>query len=82
MPGLQGIRPDALSGFRSDDVPGPRGWLMARSGERRRGDVAVRDDAPSILAGYWKAEEATRATCLGAYYVTGDRAYRDDDGCF
>lgn len=46
------------------------------------GDVAVRDDAPSIFAEYWKAEEATRATRRGPYYVTGDRAYRDDDGYF
>ncbi len=46
------------------------------------GDVAVRDDAPSIFAGYWHAEAATRATRRGPYYVTGDRAYRDDDGYF
>ncbi len=46
------------------------------------GDVAVRDDAPSIFAGYWGAEEATRKTRRGAYYVTGDRAYRDDAGYF
>lgn len=46
------------------------------------GDVAIRADAPSIFAGYWKAEEATRATRRGSYYITGDRAYRDDDGYF
>ncbi len=46
------------------------------------GDVAIRDDAPSIFAGYWHADEATRATRRGAFYVTGDRAYRDDDGYF
>ena len=46
------------------------------------GDVSIRDDAPSIFAGYWHAEEATRATRRGAYYITGDRATRDDDGYF
>ncbi len=46
------------------------------------GDVAVRDDAPSLFAGYWHAEAATLATRRGPYYVTGDRAYRDDDGYF
>jgi acyl-coenzyme A synthetase/AMP-(fatty) acid ligase len=44
------------------------------------GDIALRGDAPALFAGYWKQPEETAAVYRGEWYVTGDRAVRDDDG--
>jgi acyl-coenzyme A synthetase/AMP-(fatty) acid ligase len=44
------------------------------------GDVALHGDPPSLFRGYWKDEEATRRCRRGDWYLTGDRALRDDDG--
>ncbi|MGE5273212.1 MAG: acyl-CoA synthetase [Verrucomicrobiota bacterium] len=44
------------------------------------GDVALRGDAPALFAGYWNAPEETSAVYRGEWYVTGDRAVRDEDG--
>ncbi len=46
------------------------------------GDVAVHDDPPSLFRSYWKDPQATRACRRGEWYVTGDRARRDEDGYF
>jgi acetyl-CoA synthetase/medium-chain acyl-CoA synthetase len=46
------------------------------------GDVAVHGDPPSLFRGYWKDEAATARCHRGEWYVTGDRASRDDDGYF
>ena len=44
------------------------------------GDIALRGDAPALFAGYWNAPEETAAVYRGDWYVTGDRAVRDEDG--
>ncbi|MEE9607247.1 MAG: AMP-binding protein [Myxococcota bacterium] len=46
------------------------------------GDIAVRWGAPGLFREYWKDRDATRRARRGEWYVTGDRAYRDDDGYF
>jgi acetyl-CoA synthetase/medium-chain acyl-CoA synthetase len=46
------------------------------------GDIALHGSPPSLFVEYWKDDEATRACRRGDWYVTGDRAYRDDDGYF
>jgi len=46
------------------------------------GDIALHDDPPSLFVEYWKDADATRACRRGDFYVTGDRAYRDEDGYF
>ena len=43
------------------------------------GDIALRGDAPALFAGYWNAPEETAAVYRGDWYVTGDRAVRDED---
>jgi acyl-coenzyme A synthetase/AMP-(fatty) acid ligase len=50
----------------------------APSGEE--GDIALRGDAPALFAGYWSAPDETAAVYRGEWYVTGDRAVRDEDG--
>ena len=44
------------------------------------GDIALRGDAPALFAGYWDAPDETAAVYRGDWYVTGDRAVRDEDG--
>jgi acyl-coenzyme A synthetase/AMP-(fatty) acid ligase len=46
------------------------------------GDVALRGRPPSLFAGYYRAPEETAAVFRDEWYVTGDRATRDEDGYF
>ncbi len=46
------------------------------------GDVAVRGHPPSLFLEYWKNPAETAACRRGEWYVTGDRAYADEDGYF
>ena len=46
------------------------------------GDIAVHGRPPGLFVEYWKDAAATRACRRGEWYVTGDRAYRDEDGYF
>ena len=46
------------------------------------GDIALFGTPPSLFVEYWKDDEASRACRRGEWYMTGDRAYRDDDGYF
>jgi acetyl-CoA synthetase/medium-chain acyl-CoA synthetase len=46
------------------------------------GDIALRGRPPSLFAGYWNAPDETAAVFRGDWYVTGDRAVRDEDGYF
>ena len=44
------------------------------------GDIALRGDAPALFAGYWNQPDETAAVYRGDWYLTGDRAVRDEDG--
>jgi acyl-coenzyme A synthetase/AMP-(fatty) acid ligase len=44
------------------------------------GDVALRGRPPCLFAEYYRAPEETAACFRGDWYVTGDRATRDEDG--
>jgi acyl-coenzyme A synthetase/AMP-(fatty) acid ligase len=44
------------------------------------GDIALRGDPPTLFRGYYKGERETRASRRGEWYLTGDRAQKDDDG--
>lgn len=49
----------------------------------KEGDIAVRvkpDRPVGLFREYWHDPEATARAFRGDYYLTGDRAYRDDDG--
>ena len=46
------------------------------------GDIAVHGQPPGLFQEYWKDAEATARTRRGEWYVTGDRASRDEDGYF
>jgi acyl-coenzyme A synthetase/AMP-(fatty) acid ligase len=44
------------------------------------GDIALAGRPPSLFREYYRAPEETAAVFRGDWYVTGDRATRDDDG--
>ncbi|MBE3596706.1 MAG: AMP-binding protein [Hydrogenibacillus sp.] len=46
------------------------------------GDIAVRRDFPPLFQGYYREPERTAAAFRGEWYVTGDRAKKDEDGYF
>lgn len=46
------------------------------------GDIAVYKDAPALFSEYYRDEERTRRAFRGDWYLTGDRAWRDEDGYF
>ena len=46
------------------------------------GDIGLRGDPPTLFRGYYKNDEDTRASRRGEWYLTGDRAQKDEDGYF
>jgi acyl-coenzyme A synthetase/AMP-(fatty) acid ligase len=44
------------------------------------GDIGLRGNPPSLFVGYWNQPEETAAVHRGEWYLTGDRATRDEDG--
>jgi acyl-coenzyme A synthetase/AMP-(fatty) acid ligase len=46
------------------------------------GYLAVRDRPPTLFAGYMDAQDETRDTLRGDWYLTGDVAIMDEDGTF
>jgi acyl-coenzyme A synthetase/AMP-(fatty) acid ligase len=52
----------------------------AESAVGEEGDIALRGEAPALFAGYWQQPDETAAVYRGEWYVTGDRAVRDEAG--
>jgi acetyl-CoA synthetase/medium-chain acyl-CoA synthetase len=46
------------------------------------GDIALDGSTPGLFREYWKDDAASRRARRGRWYVTGDRAHRDEDGYF
>ncbi|MFD3448400.1 acyl-CoA synthetase MbcS [Microbacteriaceae bacterium 4G12] len=46
------------------------------------GDIAVRKDFPALFKTYYNDEERTKASIRGNYYLTGDRAHKDEEGYY
>lgn len=46
------------------------------------GDIAVHIDTPALFKNYYKDPERTAQQFRGEYYITGDRAKKDEDGYF
>lgn len=49
---------------------------------RQVGTIAIRKDFPALFKQYYKSPEATAASYCGDYFLTGDRAYKDEDNYF
>lgn len=46
------------------------------------GDIALALDSPALFKEYYEDPEKTKYSRRGDFYVTGDRAYKDEDGYF
>ncbi|MDQ0221082.1 acyl--CoA ligase [Peribacillus cavernae] len=46
------------------------------------GDIAVHIDTPALFTHYYKDPERTAMQFRGDYYITGDKAKKDEDGYF
>ncbi|PCK20461.1 acyl--CoA ligase [Bacillus pumilus] len=46
------------------------------------GDIAVHLETPALFKEYYKDQERTKAQRRGNYFITGDRAKKDEDGYF
>jgi acetyl-CoA synthetase/medium-chain acyl-CoA synthetase len=81
FPGLP-VRPGSMG----LPVPGHRVEVIDEAGSvlapGEVGDVALHGQPPSLFRGYWKDDDASARCRRGDFYVTGDRAYRDEDGYF
>ncbi|RHW33496.1 acyl--CoA ligase [Lysinibacillus yapensis] len=52
----------------------------AKAGEV--GDIAVHSSTPALFKGYLNEPERTKMQYRGEWFLTGDRAYKDEDGYF
>ncbi|WP_107838067.1 acyl-CoA synthetase MbcS [Metasolibacillus meyeri] len=46
------------------------------------GDIAVHNSTPALFKGYYKDVERTQMQFRGDWFITGDQAYKDEDGYF
>ena len=79
VPGLP-IRPGSMG----KPFPGHDLRVIGEAGEELAagevGDLALRGDPPSLFREYWKNPEESASCRRGEWYLTGDRARRDEDG--
>jgi acyl-coenzyme A synthetase/AMP-(fatty) acid ligase len=79
FPGME-IRPGSMG----LPTPGHNVGVIDEEGREvtagEEGDIALRGRPPGLFAGYYRAPEETAAVFRGDWYVTGDRATRDEDG--
>lgn len=74
------------SGSMGKPTPGNRIECIDEYGEPvavgEVGDIAVHKSTPALFKGYYKDPERTAIQYRGDWYVTGDRATKDEDGYF
>ena len=79
FPGLE-VRPGSMG----KPAPGCDVRIINEDGEElpasERGDIALSTDNPALMKCYWEQPEETEAVMRNGYYLTGDRASRDEDG--
>ncbi|GGH86675.1 acetyl-CoA synthetase [Pullulanibacillus pueri] len=67
-------------------TPGNRVEIITEDGDAADvgevGDIAVHVDTPALFKRYYKDEERTKKSRRGNYYLTGDRARKDQNGYF
>lgn len=67
-------------------TPGNRVCIINSEGNETAvgeiGDIAVHRATPALFKEYYRDPERTQAAFRGDWYITGDQAYRDEDGYF
>lgn len=76
------VRPGSMG----KPTPGNRVDIINEDGEPcgvgEVGDIAVHRETPALFKNYYKDSERTAMQFRGEWYVTGDRARKDEDGYF
>ncbi len=74
------------AGSMGKPTPGNRVEIINEFGEiceiGEVGDIAVHVDTPALFRNYYKDAERTAMQFRGNYYITGDKAKKDEDGYF
>lgn len=85
---LVGITKDMelKAGSMGKPTPGNRVDIINEDGEicavGETGDIAVHIETPALFKNYYKDPERTAMQFRGDYYITGDKAKKDEDGYF
>src|SRR5699024_8160782 len=74
-PGLMGNQTPANEFYSVDD----EGHHVAA---RKTEDIAVKVNCPALFNEYYRDEAKTKNAIRGEFYITGDRASKDEDGYF
>lgn len=79
FPGLE-VRPGSMG----KPSPGCDVKILDAEGDEcppnEPGDIALAGRIPALFKEYWEQPDETEAVFRDGYYLTGDRAYRDEDG--
>ncbi|HSK99068.1 MAG TPA: AMP-binding protein [Rubrobacteraceae bacterium] len=79
FPGLE-VRPGSMG----KPSPGCDVKILDAEGDEcpadEPGDIALAARIPALFKEYWEQPEETESVFRDGYYLTGDRAYRDEDG--
>ncbi len=74
------------SGSMGKPTPGNRVEIINEEGEvcpvGEVGDIAVHVETPALFKNYYKDPERTAMQFRGDYYITGDKAKKDEEGYF
>ncbi|MDQ0156501.1 acyl-CoA synthetase MbcS [Robertmurraya andreesenii] len=74
------------AGSMGKPIPGNRVEIVNDDGKPCEpgevGDIAVHIDTPALFKHYYKDPERTAKQFRGEYYITGDKAKKDEDGYF
>lgn len=66
--------------------PGVEAGILNDDGELcpagTEGDLVVKPTAPSFFRTYWKRDELYQSRIKNGWYLTGDRAWQDEDGYY
>ncbi|RMF54601.1 acetate--CoA ligase [Candidatus Woesearchaeota archaeon] len=49
---------------------------------REHGNLAIRAPWPSMMRAYWNKEEKYKKSFVNGWYISGDKAWKDEDGYF
>ncbi|WNS74603.1 acyl--CoA ligase [Bacillus sp. DTU_2020_1000418_1_SI_GHA_SEK_038] len=77
---------DLKAGSMGKPIPGNSVEIIDENGEpcgvNEVGDIAVHIETPALFKNYYKDPERTAMQLRGDYYITGDKAKKDEEGYF
>ncbi|UIK48203.1 acetate--CoA ligase [Staphylococcus pettenkoferi] len=77
---------DIKLGSMGKPLPGIEAAIVDDQGNElpanRMGNLAIKKDWPSMMVAIWKNPEKYDSYFIGDWYVSGDSAYKDEDGYF